>query len=67
MKQADRREVFKKASTSAYAATIVVSTDALSPTPSTPSAMNTVESAEKVSDDPDPTDEGDIQMENSFH
>jgi hypothetical protein len=43
MKQADLRDMFKKAFESVNISTIVVSPDALSPTPSTSSAMKTQE------------------------
>jgi hypothetical protein len=57
--------LFKKASKSVCTSTIVIAPDLLSPTPSTSSAMNTPESREEDSDDPEPADEGDIQMEYS--
>jgi hypothetical protein len=47
MKRADLRDMFKKASKSVCASTVVVSPDPLSPTPSTSSAMKTSEKAEE--------------------
>jgi hypothetical protein len=58
--------LFKKASMSVCTSTIVISPDLLSPPPSTSSAMNTPESREEDSDDPELADEGDIQVENSL-
>jgi len=43
--------------------TILVFRDPLSPTPSTSSAIKTLENTEEDCDDPEPADEGDIQME----
>jgi len=41
----------------------VVSPDPLSPTPSTSSTMKTPKNTEEGPNDPEPADEGDIQME----
>jgi hypothetical protein len=53
MKQADLRDMFKKASKSICTLTTVASPDALPPTPSTSSAMKSPESTEEDPDDPD--------------
>jgi hypothetical protein len=66
VKQADLKDWFKKASKSVCTLTILVSLDPLSPNPSTSSAMKTPENTEADPDDPEPADEGDIQMEYSF-
>ena len=55
--------MFNKASKSVCTATIQVLPDSLFPTPSTLSAMKTPENTEEDHDDPQPADEGDIQME----
>jgi hypothetical protein len=47
VKQADLRDMFKKASKHVCTSTIVVSPDPLSPTPSTTSAMKTPENTEE--------------------
>jgi hypothetical protein len=65
LKQADIRDMFKKASNSACTSTVVVSPDPLSSTPSTFSAINPPENTADDRDDPEPADEGDIQMEYS--
>jgi hypothetical protein len=65
MKQADLREMFKKASKSICTSTIVVPPDPSSPTPSTSSATKIPENTEEEPDDPQPADEEDIQMEYS--
>ena len=44
---------------------VLVHPDPVSSTPSTSSAMKTPENAEEDADDPEPADEGDIQMEYS--
>jgi hypothetical protein len=62
VKQADLRDMFKKASKRVCTSN-VVSPDPLSPTPSTSPAMNTPENTEEDPDDPEPAGEGDIQME----
>ena len=62
VKQADLRDMLKKASNSVCTSTAVVSPDHLSSGPSTSSAMKTPENAEDL-DDPEPADERDIQME----
>jgi len=45
----------------------VVLSDPLSPIPSPSSAMKTPENTEEDPDDSEPADEGDTQMEFSFH
>jgi hypothetical protein len=65
VKQADLKEMFKKASKSVCISTVVLSPDPLSPASSTSSAVKTPESTEEDSDDPEPADEGDIQMDYS--
>ena len=62
MKQADVRDMFNKTSKSACISTIVVSSDPLSPVPSTSTAMETPENTEEEPDDPELADEG-IPME----
>jgi hypothetical protein len=64
MKQADFRDMFKKASKSVCTSNVVISLDPLSPTPSTSSSMKTPKHTNKESGDPEPAD-GDIQMEYS--
>jgi hypothetical protein len=59
MKQADLRDVFKKAPKS-VCTTNVVSPDTLSPT------INFVNYEENNEENPEPADEGDIQMEYSY-
>jgi hypothetical protein len=66
MKQADLRDMFKEASKSVCTSTIVVSPDRLSPTPSTAAVIKIPGHTEDDPDDPEPADEGDIQMEYSF-
>jgi hypothetical protein len=63
MKEADLRDMFRKASKSVCTSTVVVSPDHLSPTPSTSPAMKTPQNTEVNSDDPERADEGDSQME----
>jgi len=53
----------KKDRNNACMSTILVFRDPLSPTPSTSSAIKTLENTEEDCDDPEPADEGDIQME----
>jgi hypothetical protein len=65
MKQADLRDMFRKASQSDCKSTDVVSPDPLSPASSTSSAVKTAENAEEEPDDTGPADEGDIQMGHS--
>jgi len=57
--------MFNKGSKSVCTATIPVLPDPLLPTPSTLSAMKTPENTEEDHDNPQPADEGDIQMEYS--
>jgi hypothetical protein len=66
VKQADFRDMFKKASKSVCTSTAVVSPDPLSPAPSATSPMRTSGNTEKDPIDPKPADEGDIQMEYSL-
>jgi hypothetical protein len=63
MKQADIRDMFKKASKSVCTSTIVVSPDPLSPTPSNSSATKTPENTKEDPDNPEQADKGYIQME----
>jgi hypothetical protein len=56
--------MFKKASRSVCASTVVVSPDPLFPTP-TSSATNTPENTEEDPNDPELAGEGDIQLEYS--
>jgi type VI protein secretion system component VasA len=60
MKQADLRDMFRKASKSVCTSTVVVSPEHLSPTPSMSSAMMTPENTEEDLDDPEPVNKGDI-------
>jgi hypothetical protein len=64
-RQAALRDMFKKAFKSVCTSTIVASPDPLSPTLWTSSFVKTLENTEEDSDDPEPADEGDIQMEYS--
>jgi hypothetical protein len=66
VKQAELRDMSKKDTRCVCTSTIVVSPDALSPTPST-SSMKTPEVTEEDHDDPEPADEGDIQMQYCSH
>jgi hypothetical protein len=65
VKEADLRDVFRKATKNGYTSTIVLSPDPLSLTVSTSSATKTPVDREEDPDDSEPTDEGDIQMEKS--
>jgi len=58
--------MFKKASENVRTSAVVFSPDPLSPTPTNPSNMKTPENTEYDPDDPQPAEEGDIQMECSF-
>jgi hypothetical protein len=53
---------FKNSSKSVCTSTVVISPEPFSPTP-TSSAMKTPENIAEHPDDPEPADEGDIQME----
>jgi len=55
--------MFNKASKSAFISTIVVSSDPLSPIPSTSTAMETPENTEEKPDDPELADEEGIPVE----
>jgi len=57
--------MFKKASKSVCISTIVVPHDLFSPTSSSSSGMKTPKTTEEDPDDPQPADEGDIQMEDT--
>lgn len=57
--------MFRKAPKSVSTSTILVSLDPFSATSSTSSAMKTPQNTEKYPDDPEPADEGAIQMEYS--
>jgi hypothetical protein len=63
LKQADVRDMFRKASKSVCASVTGVSPDPLYPTPATSSAMKTPENTERGPYDPELADGGDIQME----
>jgi hypothetical protein len=55
--------MFKMTTKSVCTSAFVVYSDPLSPTPSMSSAMKTPENTEEDPDNPEPADEGDIQME----
>jgi hypothetical protein len=57
--------MFRKAFKGVLHQLLVVCLDPFSPTPSTSSAMKAPENAEEKPDDPEPAEEGDIQMEYS--
>jgi len=57
MKWADLRYMFKEASKSVCTSTIAVTSDLLSTTPSTSSAMKTTKNAKENPCDPEPVDE----------
>jgi len=59
--------MFKKASISVWKSTVVVPPDPLPLTPSASSSMKTLESTEENYDDPEPADEGDLQIEYSSY
>jgi hypothetical protein len=59
MKQEDLRDMFTKVSYGVYSSAVVISPDPLSSSPTTSSAL---ENREDDPDDPEATDEGDIQM-----
>jgi hypothetical protein len=61
--ETDVSDIFKKSFKGTCTSTVVVSPNPLSPTPSTSSAIKTPESTEEDPDDPEPADDGDIQME----
>jgi NaMN:DMB phosphoribosyltransferase len=63
VKQADLRDMFKKASRSACLSTIVVPHNLLSLIPLMSSALKTPENTEENPDKPKSADEGDIKME----
>jgi hypothetical protein len=63
LKQADLRDMFKKASRCVCTSTIVLFLDPLSPTPSTNSVTKTAENTEADPCDPHTADEGDNQIE----
>jgi hypothetical protein len=66
IKQADLRDMSKKASKSVYTSTIVVSPDPMSLNPSNSLAMKAPENTEEDLDYPEPADKGDIKMDYSF-
>jgi hypothetical protein len=55
--------MLEKSTKSVCTSTIVVPPGPLPPTPSTSSVVKTPDNTEKDCDDPEPADEGDIQME----
>jgi hypothetical protein len=63
VKQVDPRVLFKTASKGVCTSPAVVSPDPLSPTPSTSSAMKTLENTEDDPNDPEPAAGGGIQIE----
>jgi hypothetical protein len=63
--EADLRDIFKKATKSGCTSTVVLSPDPFPLTSSTSSAVKTPVGTEEGPDDPEPADEGDIQMEYS--
>jgi hypothetical protein len=65
LKQVDARDMFKKTSKCVCTSTVMVSHDPFSPTLSTSSVMKTPYKTKENSDDPDPADKGDIQVEYS--
>lgn len=58
--------MFKKASGNVHTSAVVLPPDPLSSTPSIPSNMKTPENTDDDPDDPQPAEEGDIQMEYYF-
>ena len=62
VKQVDLRDMFKKAYVSVRKSTAVVSSDPVPPTISTCSARETPENTEENPDDPQPADDGGIQI-----
>jgi len=65
MKLADIMNMCIKVSKSACTSTLVVPTNLSSPTPSTSLAIKTPKNTQQDPDDPEPADEGDIQVEYS--
>jgi hypothetical protein len=65
IKQADLRDMIKKAFKSVSVSNIVVSSHTFSPTLSTSSAMKNPLNTGKDTDDPEPADEEDIKAEYS--
>ena len=63
VKQTDLSGMLKNLSWSVGTSNFVISPDPLSPTPSTYSTMKTPQNTEEDPNDPEPADEGDIQME----
>ena len=59
--------MFRKASNSVWKSTVVVLLDPLPLSPSASSSMKTPENTEEDYDDPDPADEGDLQLEYSSY
>ena len=59
------RDTFQKVSNGIWTQTATVSPDPLSPTAATFSTMKTPEKREENPNDPEPTDDGNIQMEYS--
>jgi hypothetical protein len=59
--------MFRKASISVWKSTVVVPPDPLPLTPSASSSMKTPENTEESYDDPEPADEGDLQIEYSSY
>jgi hypothetical protein len=57
--------IFIKVSKSAFTSTLVVPPNFLPPTPATSSAIKTPNNTHQEPDDPEPADEGDIQMDYS--
>jgi hypothetical protein len=65
MKQADLRDMFKKAFKSVCTSTVVICPDTLSPTPATSSGVKTPENTEEDPDDPEPTDPTELSKWNT--
>ena len=59
--------MIRKASSSVWKSTVVVAPDPLPLTPSASSSMKNPENTEEDYDDPEPADEGDLQMEYSSY
>ena len=66
-RQADLRNMFKKASNSICRLTVVASPNPLSSIPSTSSTMKTQENTKETHDDPEPPDETGTQTEHLSH
>jgi hypothetical protein len=65
MKEADFRDMYKKAFKGVCTSTIMISLDSFFPTPSASSTLKTPENTEEGTDDLEPAGERDTQMEYS--